>query len=205
MNCEEFSLESCEFALPVVKESLRCIVSTILFARSIGGNVPLIPRVCSCDILRGIDYVDYSDELTLKLNSKINEFTRKLEGSNACEFVLSFYVPRQSHAKSLWDILSQPFDDKPVFERWRIPVILASSFAGVVSLGEEEERLIESAKTQVRDRMFFVLKKINERMDHLPPPPADQPVYHFEIIDTSQGAWSPKNIAQSIRGIPFIT
>ena len=142
---------------------------------------------------------------------------------------LSFYVPRQTK-KSLWDLLSQPFDDKAVFERWKVQVDLTS--AGVASgtrsphimyMDEDEQRVIDAASAQTKERVFHIIKRINERMDHLPAPPNDQLPYHFEISFTPsvrQGKgihslsssptstptmWSPKSIAQSIRNIPFIT
>jgi hypothetical protein len=154
---------------------------------------------------------------------KIFEFCRKIENSKQLEFVISFHVPKkrqQQPASFLWNILSTPFDDKAVFEKWRIPVRIASPSAPhqVQNVQYREEAEIASSRKQIIDRMFDIIRKINDRMDHLPPPPTDQIVYNFDIHyspynkagrDTAgppgSPIWSPRSIAQSIRSIPFIT
>lgn len=217
MNCEEFVLPPCELALPLVKEALRCLIHTVLFGRTIGGNVAVEPTTVRSKLI-DIQYCKYNSLLEDEsLEGKIREFAQKLESTSTQSLilVLAFYVPRHKSSKSLWDILSQPFDDKAVFERWKLQVNLPpKSYVGVASVADDEQRLIESATSQVRDRIFFIIRKLTDRMDQLPPPPPDQVPYHFEITFAgSQSvpgspvpmAWSPKSIAQSIRSIPFIT
>lgn len=220
MNCEEFVLPPMELALPLVKESLRCLLHTILFSRSIGGDLAVDPVLVRSDIL-GITYCRCSAEYNAVIESKIREFSQKLESSSdqALILVMSLYTPRQSK-KSLWDILSQPFDDKAVFEKWKIQIDFGRSTASR-SIDEEESKAIEQAAVQTKERVFFIIKRINERMDHLPSPPTEQTTYHFDIsfanatrsgssslLSSPTGTsavWSPKIIAQSIRSIPFIT
>jgi hypothetical protein len=145
------------------------------------------------------------------VENKIREFAIRVADNLSMVLVLSFYVPRQPAAgtgkKTLWDLLSQPFDDKAVFERWKIQVDVSPSFA---SSDEDDVRAITNAASQTKERVFYIIKRINERMDHLPAPPLDQPSYHFDIsfensTRASPSMWSPKAIAQSIRNIPFIT
>ena len=230
MNCEEFVLAPLELSPPVVKESLRCLLHTILFSRSIGGDIPVEPITVKSEIL-GITYCRSGGDFANIVETRIRDFAQKLESSSSQSMLLtlSFYVPRQTK-KSLWDLLSQPSDDKAVFERWKVQVDLTS--AGVASgtrsphimyMDEDEQRVIDAASAQTKERVFHIIKRINERMDHLPAPPNDQLPYHFEISFTPsvrQGKgihslsssptstptmWSPKSIAQSIRNIPFIT
>lgn len=222
MNCEEFVIQPLHLTLPLVKESLRCLLHTILFSRSIGGDVPVEPESVKSEIL-GVSYCRANQsgsgpDLAQIVENKLGEFTQKLESSESLMLTLAFYLPRQGK-RTLWDLLSQPFDDKAVFERWKIQVDTdRTSSLGWVDA--EEIRLIESAAFQTKDRVFYIIKRINERMDHLPPPPQDQMAYHFDISfscsvkaaashasspASSSSMWSPKAIAQSIRSIPFIT
>ena len=220
MNCEEFVVPPLELALPVVKESLRCLLHTILFSRSIGGDVPVEPVTIKSETL-GLSYCRANHasgpDMGQVIENKIREFSSHLETSDSLCLVLSFFVPRHGK-KSLWDILSQPFDDRAVFERWKIQVDVTR--AESPSYSPDEMRSIESASMQTKDRVFYIIKRVNERMDHLPPPPNDQPSYHFDISfapctrsargsqlssPTTPSMWSPKSIAQSIRSIPFIT
>ena len=218
MNCEEFLIPSLELSLAVLKDSLRCILHTILFSRSLGGEVAVEPATFRSELL-GISYCranhagDTGPDIGQIVENKIREFALKLQDVGSLTLVLALYVPRHSAAnrKTLWDILSQPFDDKAVFERWKIPI-------DIVPHGKSDSddvRAIVSAASQTKDRVFHIIKRVNERSDHLPPPPVDQPWYHFEIsfepsaAPRANGApasmWSPKAIAQSIRSIPFIT
>jgi hypothetical protein len=214
MNCEEFVVPLLELSLAVLKDSLRCILHTILFSRSLGGEVAVEPATFKSELL-GISYCranhagDTGPDIGQIVENKIREFALKLQDSGSLTLVLAFYVPRHSAAsrKTLWDILSQPFDDRAVFERWKIQIDTRSD--------ADDARAITSAASQTKDRVFHIIKRVNERSDHLPPPPADQPWYHFEISFEPSAAvrangvppsmWSPKAIAQSIRSIPFIT
>lgn len=183
MNCEEIVLPALRVSLPLVKESLRCLVSTILFTRSIGGNAAREPKIRKSEILQ-LEYCHTDDEL---------ELTHYADKT----LLVNFYLPRPKKT-SLWDILSQPFQEKAVFERWRIPVAVAAGL-------EDEEEEVKEAREQVRICIRTICKKMNEKIDHLPPPPMDRPTYHFEITCGEQAPWSPRSIAQSIKNIPFIT
>ena len=205
MNCEEFVLPPLELALPVVKEALRCICHTIFFARSIGGDRPVDPVPVRSDLL-GLSYC----RTECDVEPKIREFAQKIESPRSLTLVVTFYVPRAG-AKTLWAVLSQSLDDRTVFERWRVQVNLAPDFP---HHGDQEDSMIDKAASQVKQALHFVIKRISLRMDHLPPPPAGQLSYHFELslADATVGPksppasmWSPQSIAQSIRSIPFIT
>lgn len=204
MNCEEFSLPELKIGLPVVKEALRCLVSTILFVRSIGGNAALEPVTNRSDLF-GFEFAT-SPGTGDCCEAEIRNFADRIEAASrnegAMTLVLSFFVPRQRSNKSLWDILSQPFDEKAVFERWKIPVSLVKPFAC-------DEKMINAASRQVRDNMWTICKRANERMDHLPAPPLDRTTYHFDtqiiVASAPSSPWSPRSFAQSIKSIPFIT
>jgi hypothetical protein len=206
MNCEEFTVPSIQLSLPVLKESLRCLLHTILFSRSLGGDVAVEPVTIKSDLL-GISYCRANHvggpDIGQIVENKIREFASKI--SSSLTMVLALYVPRGGGGRSLWDMLSQPFDDKAVFERWKIQVDLTQ---GPTRTSDEEDvKAITSAAVQTKERVFYIIKKVNERMEHLPAPPTDQPSYHFAISfeQTTQAPWSPRSIAQSIRSIPFIT
>ncbi len=143
------------------------------------------------------------------VENKIRDFSHRVSEVGSLVLVLSFFVPRNvpKSKKTLWDILSQPFDDKAVFERWKIQIDIVPCQR---CCDDEDVRAIASAASQTKDRVFYIIKRLNERMDHLPAPPTNQQSYHFDIsFEPSSSAppsmWSPKAIAQSIRSIPFIT
>ena len=205
-----------ELSLSVVKDSLRCLLHTILFSRSLGGDVAVEPVTFKSELL-GISYCRANHvggpDIGQLVENKVREFTQKISDQNGGSLilVLSLFVPRSAPTgsrKTLWDILSQPFDDKAVFERWKIQIDITGSSG---CSDEADVRSIASAASQTKDRVFYIIKKLNERMDHLPPPPSNQASYHFEIgfevssSTTAPSMWSPKAIAQSIRSIPFIT
>ena len=227
MNCEEFVINPIQVAIPLVKDSLRCLVNTVLFCRCVGDSLE-----CQDDRseLLGIEFCRMKESGTKTdfngvIEHKIKEFCRKLETTSdgSLVFVLAFFVPRQRPAaRSFWDLLSTPLDDKAVFEKWKFQVDLARRASIDVSeVAEFEKEAIESARAQIRERMYYIIRKINDRMDHLPCPPSDQIPFHFDISyipsiprgksipgspqSTPQMLWSPKSIAQSIRSIPFIT
>jgi hypothetical protein len=223
MNCEEFVVPPLRIALPMVKETLRCIIQTVLFSRSIGGDVPVDPVLVRSDIL-GLTYCRCSAEYNSKVETRIREFSQRIESTQhrSLVLVLSFFTPRHSR-KSLWDILSQPFDDKAVFEKWKFQIDLDMQDHSK-DTETTELRAIQSAASQARQCVFNILRRINDRMDHLPVPPNDQMSYYFDISFDSSTAgtkkestnlqctpnripalWSPQSIAQSIRSIPFIT
>lgn len=225
MNCEEFEVKPLLLSVPLVKESLRCLLHTILFSRSIGGDVPIEPESVKSEIL-GVSYCRANQsgsgpDLGQIVENKLSDFIQKLETCESLILTLSFFLPRQGK-RTLWDLLSQPFDDKAVFERWKIQVDLVDKSSATPigkCLEAEEFRLIESAAVQTKERVFYIIKRINERMDHLPAPPLEQSAYHFDIAfsassgkssyasspTSTSSIWSPKAIAQSIRSIPFIT
>lgn len=231
MNCEEFSITPVQLAIPLVKDSLRCLVHTVLFSRCIG-DANLVECVEDRSELLGLEYcrikeVGMKTDFNGVVEHRIKEFCRKLETSHdgSMIFVLAFYVPRQRPAsRSFWDLLSTPLDDKAVFEKWKFQIDLTSGRGMLLDANEAEnaeQESIEFARSQIRERMYYIIRKINDRMDHLPVPPADQIPYHFDVTyipsipkansipgspqSAPQMLWSPKSIAQSIRSIPFIT
>jgi len=223
MNCEEFILQPIEISLSLVKECMRCLVHTILFGRSIGGGSGGSMFVTETSEIMGIEYCRIQESSSTDfagiIDYKIQEFCRKLENSRSLEFVMSFYVPKRptGTTSSFWDLLSRPFDDRAVFEKWRIPVKLLSSASAVSPISrleQQEDWEIVSAKSQIYDRMYNITRKLTDQMDHLPPPPTDRIPYHFDIttsaampVGSAPGCpqWSPRSFAQSIRSIPFIT
>ncbi len=231
MNCEEFVISPIQVSIPLVKDSLRCLVNTVVFCRCIGEHDILDCQEDRSELLN-IDFfrmkeVGTKTDFNGVIEHKIKEFCRKLEMSSegSLVFVLAFFVPRQRPMnKSFWDLLSTPLDDKAVFEKWKFQVDLCSRrtiSSDVEEAFTNETEAIESAKHQIRERMYYIIRKINDRMDHLPSPPSDQTPYHVDISyipsipkaksipgspqTTPQMLWSPKSIAQSIRSIPFIT
>jgi hypothetical protein len=231
MNCEEFVFNPVQVTMPLIKDSLRCLVNTVVFCRCVG-DMGLLECQEDRSELLGIEYcrmkeVGMKTDFNGVIEHNIKEFCRKLETSSdgSLVFVLAFFVPRQRPAaRSFWDLLSTPLDDKAVFEKWKFQIDLASNRTNSFDVAEAahaEREAIESAKNQIRERMYYIIRKINDRMDHLPCPPSDQIPFHFDISyipsipkaksipgspqSTPQMLWSPKSIAQSIRSIPFIT
>jgi hypothetical protein len=126
----------------------------------------------------------------------LKDFLVRLEATPdlSLALVVSFYTQRQRKAKSLWELFSSPFDDRAVFETWKLQV----------DVKEDSECAVTHAVSQTRERMQYILKQLNKKTSHLPTDPS-QYRFDFTFSQPVTGGWSPRNIAQSIRSIPFIT
>ena len=218
-NCEEFSCPEIEVPLIELKEALRCIVNTIIFNRSIGGTRPIEPVTIRSQLF-DVAYLKLDvPELDAAVEERIRAFSESIETHPpSLALVVSFYSEVVKDSGILWQVLSGKKTEKIYFERWRIPVKLvtessdASTSANSMSpknkfgISPQQREGGSVAVSQVKAALWFVLRKVGEKMDHLPAAPV-QWIYPVEVSfeKSKDTPWSPRNFASSIKNIPYLT
>jgi autophagy-related protein 101 len=204
MNCEEFTTPALDIQLSELKEALRCVVHTILFCRAVGGSKAVEPLTAHAPLF-DISYarVD-APEFESKAESKIKALADGAEsqqGSWPVHFVISFFTEKPSdNSKGIfWKVFGNS-PEKMFFERWKIPVSVVSSRPASPSSSSNEGL----ASSQVKTIIWFILKKASEKMDHLPGTCASI-IYPCDFSIEKSSSWSPRNLANSIKTIPYIT
>ena len=199
-NCEEFNCPSLEVPIGEVKEALRCILYTILFNRAIGGSRPIEPITMKAPLFE-VGYMKIeSPEVDAQVEDRVKAFSEAAERSKDTQFtlVVGFYseIPKDP---GLWQFFSSKKADKIYFEKWKIGITVTPQTRN------DDEGARMSAQ-QVRSIMWFILRKVAEKMDHLPMT-SNTAIYPFEITfeKPKDTAWSPRNFASSIKNIPYIT
>jgi len=203
-NCEEFTCPSIDVPLSDLKEALRCVVFTILFNRAIGGNRAVEPITVKSPQFDLAYAKIEAPEVEAMAEAQIKALAEAAEaaGGSALTLVLAFYVESPTEGGLLWQVFSGKRSERLYFERWKIPVNLLTSRP---SSPREMEDSMKSSANVVKNAVWFVLRKVCEKMDHLPSS-SPTPIYPVEIyIDKYREAWSPRSLASSIRSIPFLT
>jgi len=203
-NCEEFTCPHLDIHLADLKEALRCIVYTILFNRAIGGNrvvEPITVRAPQFDLAYAkieSPEVDSLAEAQIKALAEAAE----LSVGSSITLVIAFYVESPKEGGLLWQVFSGQRSERIYFERWKIPVNLQTSRP---SSPREIEDSVRGSATQVKNVVWFVLRKVCEKMEHLPVS-SPSPIYPVEIyVDKYREPWSPRSLASSIKSIPFLS
>jgi hypothetical protein len=140
-------------------------------------------------------------EVESVVEDRIKAFAEVITGASSLQFVLSFFTEKPKDRSLIWQVISGGSKEKVYFERWRIPVTL------VVAPGKTNGEF--NTSKSVKNVMWFVVRKLSEKMEHLPSTCAAL-VYPFEIQfekakSGEASAWSPRSIASSIKSIPYIT
>ena len=212
-NLEEFTTPPLDTPISELKESLRSIVHTIIFNRAMGGSRAIDALTVQAPVfdLAYAKVRDDSGEIDSVIEDRIKAFADIVSsstmagggGGGSLHFVLSFYTEKPKERSLLWQVISGVAKEKIYFERWRIPVQLLSSRPSSPSHQEV------GASRSVNNVLWFVLRKLSEKMEHLPGTCATL-VYPFDVIFEKSktgetAAWSPRSIASSIKSIPYIT
>lgn len=203
-NCEEFTCPSLDVPLSDLKEALRCVVYTILFNRAIGGNRAVEPITVKSPQFDVAYAKIESAEVDAQVEAQIKSLAETAEAAagTALTLVLAFYLESPTEAGLLWQVLSGRRSERTYFERWKIPVNLQTSRP---SSPREADFAVKHSSSMVKNAVWFVLRKVCEKMDHLPSS-SPTPIYPVEIyVDKFREAWSPRSLASSIKSIPFLT
>ena len=223
-NLEEFVTPTLETPISELKESLRCILHTLIFNRAMGGARPIEPLTIHSPLFN-LAYVkvrDDSGDLDAAVEDRIRAFADAIASSPGSYVLsLSFFTEKAKERNLLWQVISGSTvsKEKLFFEKWRIPVSLLSSRPNSPVAGSPggPADAAATAAPSVKQILWFLVRKLSEKTEHLPATCATT-VYPFEIafdkvprLDLASGSassgtgWSPRSIASSIKSIPYIT
>jgi len=215
LNIEEFNAPELRLAIPFVKEAIRLLLHTIILNRSIGGGQKVLePVQCHSDLF-DVSYFKVDDrELEQKIDTYAREFCNLFERPtnasprmNGC-LTISFHTIKLKSVTGagIWDWITRA-EEKIVFENWTLPLVIVpvkKCMSPSENL-EQEGTLQRHAREQVRESMIWCIKKINSKLDHLPPPPQASIWYPFDI-NFDNTSWSPRNFGtMGSMKIPYLT
>eukprot|EP00299_Pterocystis_sp_00344_P018600 c9282_g1_i1.p1 GENE.c9282_g1_i1~~c9282_g1_i1.p1 ORF type:complete len:180 (-),score=21.77 c9282_g1_i1:74-613(-) len=164
---EQFVLSELEVEQYQVKEILKCLLHTVMFHRALGAFAP----EDSDSPLFDLNFVRCSDKLIINtIEEKADAFSKALERSQKGQVVLGFF---QKQAKSSWSIY--PKEERVYWEQWSFPFTVVPS---PVDLNERHRRKLLVEK-MLMDRMMFIIRRVNEFQDHVPPVAGD--CFPFDI------------------------
>lgn len=207
-NCEEFNCPGLEIQISELKEALRCFIYTILFNRAIGGNRAVDPFTVRSPLFDLAYAKVEAPEIDLQVEERIKAFGEAAEKApgQPMMLLLSFYTETAKESGIFWQVFSAKKTEKVYFERWKLPINITQSRP--VSAGDDDSvRSSAVSASQVKSLLWFVLRKVGEKMDHLPPSSLT-PIYLCDITydkQKSDSAWSPRSLASSIKSLPYIT
>ncbi|XXQ34218.1 Autophagy-related protein 101 [Plasmodiophora brassicae] len=182
MNLQKFSMEAIEMEKFRVRTVLRALVHTILFNRALG---PIRIRDVECEGIQ-MRFTAIDDERIVEsVERKIEATYAALERDGQGTVTLSFYEKRP--VKTLFFATR---DEKIIWEQWCIPVAVRER-----AMGGAEPVDIED---QLRARLMFIVRTVNDARDHLPPIPPDVPMYPVEFTYASSGAGASPSESWSV-------
>jgi len=204
MNIEQFQFQTLVLSAfdkydLQIKESLRCLLHTIVFNRALG---IVEPQDMDSDIFNLTYVMCKDDEIYHKIEDGIANFLqgfigKKVDKGKIC---IAFYVTR---SVPTWGIFTK--EEKVFWERWVIPISV--SRAKDRNSIEQRQHLREQA---LRESMTFIIQQVNEKKEHIPPVPSNPKgkslVFSFDISyklgDGESEAWGFEMIKDILKQGP---
>jgi len=183
---------------PQLKDALRCILNTILFHRSLGASVA--PKELESESFDGVLYVAVDDSATQR---SIESFIDKLyqKAVKTAEFKttvgLQFYLTR---SKPSW--FSSTVEEKFVWERWNLPVVVSKSKSR--TMAEQEQKMAARGQT-LKNRLTAVVELVVAKKDHIPSINKQQACFPFEFTldaDEKSSSWNLSSITSMLKQGP---
>eukprot|EP00744_Colponema_vietnamica_P001386 GILI01002295.1.p1 GENE.GILI01002295.1~~GILI01002295.1.p1 ORF type:complete len:231 (-),score=37.09 GILI01002295.1:84-776(-) len=211
MNFEQFILDEIQIERFQAKEVLRCLLHSIIFNRALG---VVAPRETESELF-DLTFMRCGDPSVDKnVEENIEMFCNALDATNqpTGQMVLSFYERREK--KMLFGLSKQ--EEKVVWEQWVIPLrvshphsssstVSVSASASRNSLSyspstlspsgapfgfEPSERMRRQSEVEnvLRECLFYIVRKVNEKKDHIPPVSDSSKIvtFPFEITVPAQ-------------------
>jgi len=172
------------------KDILTKLLHTIFFHRALG---VVTPMELPCQNLQ-TTYLTCGDK---KVHHDVDQLINSLEGKveerkeSLVDVTLAFYTLREKNALLGW----KKTQEKVVWERWVIPIVLCWSPSGHIDSAEEKK--LQEIESAVTEQVLFILQKVEENKDHLPPMHGDprhssapmQCLYDLSIPEKSGSNW----------------
>lgn len=180
MNLKEISLPEIELHSSLVEEGLNSLLHTILFVRAPG---PVRPIDSHCARLAPLTFAKCGvSDIDVAVHEAIQNFRFslvKVGPTNSKGIViLSFYEKRAQ--RGFFGLVNN--EEKVYFERWKIPVVVNDDNLEVGDESDvlELQRVYESGRNQIQQRMMTILEAVNSPMEHVP---ASMYEYEFNYGD----------------------
>ena len=199
MNCEQVDLEPIEVERFQVKEVLKTLLHSIIFQRALGC---CHYRDTDSDLF-DLSYLRVeSRAIDAKVNEQTEAFSRALEQdatTAAHQVCIAFYERRSKTAFGLFRS-----EEKVVWERWNIPLLVHARDPDVGGQAERAQRgrALEDA---LRHRIEFVLTMCSGKKEHIPPVDGlggDTPWFDVTWEANSTWASSGLDIVKSLLSSP---
>ena len=179
MNCEVFSLAPLRCEAFQAKETLRAVLHTILFARTLG-----VVRARDVDSeLFDLTYATCGDPAVERhVEERLDALVRWLakqdrEDDTVARVCLSFYEPKDKRGGGWFG----GGDERVYWEQWRVPIEVVGGDEALMNVADREANSAELQQTIVAATQH-VLGLVNERKDHIPPVvSADVVSFPYEI------------------------
>jgi autophagy-related protein 101 len=184
MNLEEHKLDGLVLAPFQVKEALRCVLHTILFSRSLGPTEPLEVQSELFDVTYMRNGTIETDKMVeLAIERLASSLSIRIDGTSRRRVALSFYEKVETTS-----FFGGKKEGKRCWERWIVPIIVqtSSSSSSSSSRGRRRKRIEE----KLRDCMMDIVKRVNEKMDHIPPANLNKSSSMIFLFDIQSGSSS---------------
>mmetsp|Transcript_16376 Transcript_16376/g.27042 ORF Transcript_16376/g.27042 Transcript_16376/m.27042 type:complete len:201 (+) Transcript_16376:139-741(+) len=181
-DCLQFLIPDIECEQYQIREVLRCLLQTIIFTRALG---VVRPREVDCELF-DITYITCGDaNIDGAIDEKLNVFCAVLERSPSSrgQMCLSFYEKR---TKKAW---FSKHEERLYWEQWLITIMVnRTPPPGGTHARSQRQQILEQ---ELRDRIAFILARVNEKRDHVPPVVTpDLMPFAYEIsIPSSSESW----------------
>jgi hypothetical protein len=169
-NCQIFRLPEIEVSSSNLRHALNIILHSICLCRALG---PIAPRpVFLADSKYKIGFSKCSSqEVDDAIDFMIKRFSQEPKryvgpDLEQGELMISFY--RLIKNTSLFGLTT--VEERVYWERWIIPLVICKKTV--------DDQIEETA---VKDMILHIVTLVNEKSDHLPPPPTRTAIYPFEI------------------------
>ncbi|GFR42788.1 hypothetical protein Agub_g3751 [Astrephomene gubernaculifera] len=193
-NCETHNLPVLELEPHQIREALRCVLHTIIFNRALGY---VIPKDVDSELF-DITYVQCGDpSVEARVESRITDFCAQVEKRPAelHQLQLSFYETRRKQAwfgtqdeRLYWETwvlsvlvlqpdisLQQQQQQQPAVQQQQHAAPAAATSVSSQQqqqlAGNTQVRAARAARLQaaLEEQLALVVRRVNDRRDHLPP------------------------------------
>ena len=188
MNCEVFSLAPLRCEAFQAKETLRAVLHTVLFSRTLG-----VVRARDVDSeLFDLTYTTCGDpavesHVEERLDALVRWLAKQDRGKDThAQVCLSFYETKDKKTGGWFG----GGDERVYWEQWRIPLEVVGGDEALMEMVDREANSAQLQHTIVAATQH-VIGLVNERNDHIPPVVSSEVVsfpYEISLPGESEGA-----------------
>jgi len=194
MNIQQFYIKELRVEPRLLRDTLRCLLHTIMFNRAFG---LVVPRE---EIIDAIDFAYVRcDDVTIhkQIEDHIEKFESVLSSreTKKGQLVISFSEKR---SKKVW---WKSYEEKVCWEQW----ILTITINDKASESDNYQAQNEVLAKRLRKRMFHILQIVNEKKNHIPPLKTNELTpfpYEITIPSATDQTWGGVDMVWNILKAP---